>query len=94
MRMQREFLTDFTEWTGGTGLGLAIVKRIVEIHNGKIEVDSKMNEGTEISIVLPIGDAVVNSQEEINKNINKEKIEKKKSVFGFLKKKNKKSKKK
>ena len=82
-----------TKATGGTGLGLAIVKRIVEIHNGKIEVDSKMNEGTEISIVLPIGDAVVNSQEEINKNINKEKIEKKKSVFGFLKKKNKKSKK-
>jgi len=57
-----------TKATGGTGLGLAIVKRIVEIHNGKIEVDSKMNEGTEISIVLPIGDAVVNSQEEINKN--------------------------
>ena len=83
-----------TKATGGTGLGLAIVKRIVEIHNGKIEVDSKMNEGTEISIVLPIGDAVVNSQEEINKNINKEKIEKKKSVFGFLKKKNKKIKKK
>jgi len=83
-----------TKATGGTGLGLAIVKRIVEIHNGKIEVDSKMNEGTEISIVLPIGDAVVNSQEEINKNINKEKIEKKKSVCGFLKKKNKKSKKK
>ena len=83
-----------TKATGGTGLGLAIVKRIVEIHNGKIEVDSKMNEGTEISIVLPIGDAVVNSQEEINKNINKEKIEKKKNVFGFLKKKNKKSKKK
>ena len=83
-----------TKATGGTGLGRAIVKRIVEIHNGKIEVDSKMNEGTEISIVLPIGDAVVNSQEEINKNINKEKIEKKKSVFGFLKKKNKKSKKK
>ena len=83
-----------TKATGGTGLGLAIVKRIVEIHNGKIEVDSKMNEGTEISIVLPIGDAVVNSQKEINKNINKEKIEKKKSVFGFLKKKNKKSKKK
>ena len=83
-----------TKATGGTGLGLAIVKRIVEIHNGKIEVDSKMNEGTEISIVLPIGDAVVNSQEEINKNINKEKIEKKKIVFGFLKKKNKKIKKK
>ena len=79
-----------TKATGGTGLGLAIVKRIVEIHNGKIEVDSKMNEGTEISIVLPIGDSVISSQEEINKNTNKEKTEKKKNIFGFLKKKNKK----
>ena len=79
-----------TKATGGTGLGLAIVKRIVEIHNGKIEIDSKMNEGTEISIVLPIGDSIISSQEEINKNTNKEKTEKKKNIFGFLKKKNKK----
>ena len=79
-----------TKATGGTGLGLAIVKRIVEIHNGKIEINSKMNEGTEISIVLPIGDSVISSQEEINKNTNKEKTEKKKNIFGFLKKKNKK----
>ena len=79
-----------TKATGGTGLGLAIVKRIVEIHNGKIEIDSKMNEGTEISIVLPIGGVVVNSQEEISKNLKKEKSERKKNIFGFLKKKNKK----
>ena len=79
-----------TKATGGTGLGLAIVKRIVEIHNGKIEIDSKINEGTEISIVLPIGNTVVNLQEEVSKNINKEKTEKKKNIFGFLKKKNKK----
>ena len=49
-----------------------------------------MNEGTEISIVLPIGGAVVNSQEEISKNLKKEKSERKKNIFGFLKKKNKK----
>ena len=79
-----------TKATGGTGLGLAIVKRIVEIHNGEIEIDSKINEGTEISIVLPIGNTVVNLQEEVSKNINKEKTEKKKKIFRFLKKKNKK----
>ena len=66
-----------TKATGGTGLGLAIVKRIVEIHNGKIEIDSKINEGTEISIVLPIGNTVVNLQEEVSKNINKKKNKKK-----------------
>ncbi len=38
--------------TGGTGLGLAIVKHIVELHAGKIEISSKLSEGTEIKIVF------------------------------------------
>ena len=33
---------------------MAIVKRIVEIHDGKIEVESKVGKGTEIIIVLPL----------------------------------------
>lgn len=37
---------------GGTGLGLAIVKHIVEAHDSKIEVKSKLNEGTEFSFRL------------------------------------------
>ena len=75
-----------TKATGGTGLGLAIVKRIVEIHNGKIEIESKMNEGTEISIVLPIGENIVKTEEENVKNVKKERTEKKRAVFSFLKK--------
>ena len=75
-----------TKATGGTGLGLAIVKRIVEIHNGRIEIDSKMNEGTEISIVLPIEKIIINKDEENLKNVKKEKSERKSAVFSFLKK--------
>ena len=38
---------------GGTGLGLAIVKHIVQSHKGRIDVDSRLNEGTTFSIRLP-----------------------------------------
>lgn len=36
----------------GTGLGLAIVKRIIEEHNGTIEVKSHLNEGTRFVVRL------------------------------------------
>ncbi|WP_109840455.1 sensor histidine kinase [Schnuerera ultunensis] len=39
---------------GGSGLGLSIVKHIVKYHNGKISLTSKINEGTEVEIKLPI----------------------------------------
>ncbi|MCR5623704.1 MAG: PAS domain-containing sensor histidine kinase [Lachnospiraceae bacterium] len=38
---------------GGTGLGLSIVKHAVMIHNGQIEINSKINEGTEFIVTLP-----------------------------------------
>jgi two-component system phosphate regulon sensor histidine kinase PhoR len=39
---------------GGTGLGLAIVKHIVERHRGRLEIDSRLGEGTRISFSLPV----------------------------------------
>jgi signal transduction histidine kinase len=38
----------------GTGLGLAICKRIVQQHNGTLEVESKVGEGTTIRLTLPV----------------------------------------
>ncbi|MEO0270174.1 MAG: ATP-binding protein [candidate division WOR-3 bacterium] len=38
----------------GAGLGLAIVKQIINLHNGKISVESKKGEGTKFLIELPL----------------------------------------
>lgn len=39
---------------GGTGLGLAIVKHIVERHRGRLDIESRVGQGTTVSILLPL----------------------------------------
>ena len=38
---------------GGTGLGLAIVKHIVGRHRGRLEIKSRLGEGTAVEVTLP-----------------------------------------
>lgn len=40
--------------TGGAGLGLCICRNIVELHNGKIEVKSRLGEGSTFVVTLPM----------------------------------------
>ena len=38
----------------GTGLGLAVTRKLVEIHSGWLKVESKVNQGSRFTIVLPL----------------------------------------
>jgi signal transduction histidine kinase len=43
-----------TKKKGGTGLGLSIARRIIELHGGKIWVESEIGKGATFSINLPV----------------------------------------
>ena len=40
----------------GTGIGLAIVKKIMENHSGKVQVESRVGQGTRFKLLFPITD--------------------------------------
>ncbi|MBN2457815.1 PAS domain S-box protein [Candidatus Woesearchaeota archaeon] len=48
-----QFDSSMTREQGGTGLGLVIVKHILNVHNGKITVKSKLGKGSTFTFILP-----------------------------------------
>lgn len=53
-RIDRIFNPFFTTKELGTGLGMAIAKKIVEAHEGSIDVVSEAGRGTEFLVTLPV----------------------------------------
>jgi signal transduction histidine kinase len=52
--LARLFTPFFTTKENGTGLGMAISKKIVEAHEGTIDVVSEPGRGTEFAVALPL----------------------------------------
>ncbi len=52
--MEKIFAPFFTTKSRGTGLGLAVVKKVIDRHDGRIEVASVVGQGTCFKLFLPI----------------------------------------
>lgn len=46
-----------TKGRNGTGLGLCLCKKLVELHKGKLEVESELEKGTTVRVYLPVSDS-------------------------------------
>ena len=52
--LEKIFAPFFTTKARGTGLGLAVVKKVIDRHQGKVEVESVVGKGTTFKIFLPL----------------------------------------
>ena len=51
----RQVGSDYAQKREGTGLGLALTRRFVELHGGKIWVESEVGKGSKFTLTLPMG---------------------------------------
>jgi signal transduction histidine kinase len=53
--LDKIFALYYTTKPEGSGIGLSLVYRIVQLHDGNIEVSSEVGRGTTMSVRLPVG---------------------------------------
>ncbi len=58
-QIENLFMPFLTYKESGTGIGLAIVKKIMENHQSKLEVESKLGQGTKFTLFFPIAEPEV-----------------------------------
>lgn len=51
----------YTTKSQGLGLGMSFASRVIRLHGGEISVESRVNHGTSITIVLPVKEEKVNA---------------------------------
>jgi signal transduction histidine kinase len=53
----------------GTGLGLPLTQRLVEMHDGRLEIDSTLGEGTTVKLIFPAERVVYEDPDEVESSV-------------------------
>lgn len=59
--LERIFYPFFTTKKNGSGIGLSVAQKIVDAHGGRIDVESRVGEGTAFSVVIPLSPPLISA---------------------------------